>query len=592
MKASLKNLPLFWRVLLSTSIALTVLFALTGWALQTYALRVSEQSLEQEVRTNLQTSETLWAMRAHSLSSISRIISSMSDVRAAFMTRDDATIRDNAQELWSRVSEEDAIFVVLDPSGRVISSLGGDFTDPVVAGLSLTGAMAQFPRQVSGFLRRGRRLFYVVLTPVYVQSGSEQALINVLLAGFEVNAKFVATLKELTRGGDFAFLSNGTVIASTLKPARRRVTYRAESPGSLQKLRLGGEDYIVLGSRLKDMQGAPVGELLVLRSFAGARHALDELQRNVGLIWFCAVLAGLAFTSLMARRIIEPVKQLDRAASEVARHNYGYRVPVGSTDELGRLARTFNEMCDSISGAREELIRQERLATIARLSSSIVHDLRNPLAAIYGGAEMLIDSNLTSDQSKRLTASIYKASQRIQELLQDLVNVSRGKGESTEICRLDEVVKSAHEAIGNVADSNGVALSIAIPNEIELPLERARMRRVFVNLINNALEAMPHGGDLQISAKVEGDDALIEIDDTGSGISPEVRSTLFQPFASTGKRNGLGLGLALSRQTVLDHGGDLWAEEKLTQGARFKMRLPLRTADRTSRRILETERGA
>lgn len=592
MKASLKNLPLFWRVLLSTSIALTVLFALTGWALQTYALRVSEQSLEQEVRTNLQTSETLWAMRAHSLSSISRIISSMSDVRAAFMTRDDATIRDNAQELWSRVSEEDAIFVVLDPSGRVISSLGGDFTDPVVAGLSLTGAMAQFPRQVSGFLRRGRRLFYVVLTPVYVQSGSEQALINVLLAGFEVNAKFVATLKELTRGGDFAFLSNGTLIASTLKPARRRVTYRAESPGSLQKLRLGGEDYIVLGSRLKDMQGAPVGELLVLRSFAGARHALDELQRNVGLIWFCAVLAGLAFTSLMARRIIEPVKQLDRAASEVARHNYGYRVPVGSTDELGRLARTFNEMCDSISGAREELIRQERLATIARLSSSIVHDLRNPLAAIYGGAEMLIDSNLTSDQSKRLTASIYKASQRIQELLQDLVNVSRGKGESTEICRLDEVVKSAHEAIGNVADSNGVALSIAIPNEIELPLERARMRRVFVNLINNALEAMPHGGDLQISAKVEGDDALIEIDDTGSGISPEVRSTLFQPFASTGKRNGLGLGLALSRQTVLDHGGDLWAEEKLTQGARFKMRLPLRTADRTSRRILETERGA
>jgi signal transduction histidine kinase len=593
MKASLKNLPLFWRVLLSTSIALTILFALTGWAVQTYALRVSEQSLEQEVRTNLQTSEALWAMRAHSLSSVSRIISSMSDVRAAFMTRDDATIRDNAQELWSRVSEEDAIFVVLDPGGRVISSLGGDFTDPVLAGLSLTGAMAQFPRQVSGFLRRGRRLFYVVLTPVYVQSGSEQALINVLLAGFEVNAKFVATLKELTRGGDFAFLSNGDVIASTLKPIwANRVTYRTESPGSLQKLRLGGEDYIVLGSRLNDVQGAPVGELLVLRSFAGARHALDELQRNVGLIWFCAVLAGLAFTSLMARRIVEPVKQLDLAASEVARHNYGYRVPVGSTDELGRLARTFNEMCDSISSAREELIRQERLATIARLSSSIVHDLRNPLAAIYGGAEMLIDSNLTPEQSKRLSASIYKASQRIQELLQDLVNVSRGKGESTEICRLSEVVKSAHEAIGNVADSHGVALSIAIPDEIELPLERTRMERVFVNLINNALEAMPEGGDLRISARVEGDDARIEIDDTGSGISPEVRGTLFQPFASAGKRNGLGLGLALSRQTVLDHGGDLWAEAKLTRGARFQMQLPLRTTDRASRRILETERGA
>src|SRR4051812_30330599 len=103
MKHALKNLPLFWRVLLSTSIALTALFALTGWAVQTYAVRVSEQSLEQEIRTNLQTSEALWAMRARSLSSISRIISSMSDVRAAFMTRDEATIRDSAQELWSRV---------------------------------------------------------------------------------------------------------------------------------------------------------------------------------------------------------------------------------------------------------------------------------------------------------------------------------------------------------------------------------------------------------------------------------------------------------------------------------------------------------
>jgi signal transduction histidine kinase len=579
MKYSLKNLPLFWRVLLSTSIALTALFALTGWAVQTYALRVSEASLEQEVRTNLQTSEALSAMRARSLSSFSRIISSMSDVRAAFMTRDEATIRDSAQELWSRVSEEDAIFVVLDPSGRVISSLGGDFPDPLIAGLSLKTPLAQFPRQISGFMRRGRRLFYVVITPVYVQSGSEQALINVLLAGFEVNGKFAATLKSLTRGGDFAFLSSGRVIASTLRPSvASQVKYEPASPDSLQKLRLGGEDYLVLGSRLRDIEGAPVGELLVLRSFTGAQHALDELKRNVALMWFCAVLAGLAFTSLMARRIVEPVSQLDRAASEVARHNYGYRVPVGSTDELGRLARTFNEMCDSISSAREELIRQERMATIARLSSSIVHDLRNPLAAIYGGAEMLMDSSLTADQSKRLTNSIYKASRRIKELLQDLVNVSQGKGGRVEICRLGQVVSSAHQAVGNVAESHKVNLSVAIPDEIELPLERARMERVFVNMINNALEAMPQGGDLRISAISDGDHVLIEISDTGTGISPEVRSSLFQPFVSGGKKNGLGLGLALSRQTLLDHGGDLWAGDKHGQGACFQMRLPVRTA--------------
>ena len=86
-------------------------------------------------------------------------------------------------------------------------------------------------------------------------------------------------------------------------------------------------------------------------------------------------------------------------------------------------------MCSSIRSARRELIQKEQIATIGRLSTSIVHDLRNPLAAIYGGAEMMVDSDLPPAQMKRLAQNIYRASRRIQELLQDLVNVSRGKAE-------------------------------------------------------------------------------------------------------------------------------------------------------------------
>src|SRR5437660_10429090 len=109
---------------------------------------------------------------------------------------------------------------------------------------------------------------------------------------------------------------------------------------------------------------------------------------------------------------------------------------------MGRLARTFNTMCASIRQARVDLIRQERISTIGRLSSSIVHDLRNPLAAIYGGAEMLVDTELSPSQMKRLAANIYRASRRIQELLQDLVNVSRGKSKAAEICNLREGVEA------------------------------------------------------------------------------------------------------------------------------------------------------
>src|SRR5205809_4779013 len=98
------------------------------------------------------------------------------------------------------------------------------------------------------------------------------------------------------------------------------------------------------------------------------------------------------------------------------------------------------------------------LSTIGRLSSSIVHDLRNPLAAIYGGAEMLVDSELAPPQTKRLAANIYRASRRIQELLADLVNVSRGHSRSAEICKLGEVVQAACDASAAAAEAQEVRI--------------------------------------------------------------------------------------------------------------------------------------
>ena len=296
------------------------------------------------------------------------------------------------------------------------------------------------------------------------------------------------------------------------------------------------------------------------------------------LLWLGAIAIGLAVTYLMARRIIEPVNQLDRAAAEVARQNYQIEVPVESEDEMGRLARTFNNMCASIRQAREDLIRQERISTIGRLSGSIVHDLRNPLAAIYGGAEMLVDADLPPAHVKRLAGNIYRASRRIQELLQDLLNVSRGKTRAPEFCRLREVASAACDALATAAETQGVAIFQEIPPEIELPLDRSRMERAFVNLIGNALEAMPDGGEVRITARIDRDAALVEVGDNGPGIAPEIRSKLFQPFVSAGKRNGLGLGLALSRQTVLEHGGDMWVESTPGRGARFLFRLPLGSA--------------
>jgi signal transduction histidine kinase len=230
-------------------------------------------------------------------------------------------------------------------------------------------------------------------------------------------------------------------------------------------------------------------------------------------------------------------------------------------------------MCASLNSAREDLIRQERISTIGRLSTSIVHDLRNPLAAIYGGAEMLEDAELSPPQVRRLAANIYRASRQIQTLLQELTDVTHGRAHAREMCRLKEIVQAAYEPLVSSAEASRVSVGIDVDSDIELPLDRSPMERVFQNLITNAIEAMPQGGSVAIHARRGDGDVTVCVEDTGPGIPEAIAGQLFQPFVTAGKKNGMGLGLAFSRKTILSHGGDLWVEQN-TSGARFVIRLP------------------
>ena len=590
-----RRLSLLWKIWLSTSVALTALFAVTGWVVQRHVLETSARNLEEEVQAGFQAYASLWRARAEMLRSVASIISSLPNVRAAFGTRDQATMRDAAQEVWARVSEdlrETAFFVVTDPEGNTIASLGEGASAAPRSWPVVPDARSGFPEQVSGFFLEDNELVQLVLTPVYVDSGRGPALISVLVTGYAVNHPVAQRLKAATGGSEFVFLSQGRVFASTLNDRASQELAKAvaaRAPGS--RVSDGVYEYMPLRRDLIDVHGKPIGALYILRSFEGAGQRVAALRRDVILIWLLAVVAGLALTHLFARKIVEPVKKLDEAAAEVARENYSHRIGVESEDELGRLAATFNKMCQSLEAARQELIRRERISTIGRLAGSIVHDLRNPLAAIYGGAEMLVDTELSPPHVKRVAGSVYKASRRIQELLQDLVNVTRGKSGRAEMCVLREVIADAADQVRAVAEKQAVSLAIDLPGELELPLERGRMERVFLNLFSNALEAMPGGGTITVSASRNGEVALVEVRDTGPGISPQIRDQLFQPFVTFGKKNGLGLGLALSRQTVLDQGGDLWVESEPGRGARFLIRLPLvretaivEAADRDSER--------
>lgn len=529
-------MSLRWKIWLAVFGSVTLLFGVTGWILQRHAIDSATRSLEEEMRGSVRAYETVWQARQEGLGTAALLLSSLPNVRAAFGTQDAATIRDSAAELRGLLSEglrTRSFFVVCDPRGVPIATIAGD-----------PPAMGTWPtveagvRQKSGFFVRGREIYQLVLTPVMVDSARGPAMISLLVAGYAEGER-----PEQLTGGEFVFSVAGEEVA--------RPGVRLDRP-------------------LLGLDGKAVGTLSIFRTPGPAERELEDLQKELIWMWATAMGLSVVLSFFLARRIVEPIGALDRAALAIGEQRYGERLPVTSNDELGRLAATFNSMSESLEAARGELIRQERISTVGRMASSIVHDLRNPLAAIYGGAEMLIDSdNLAPAQTKRLAGNIYSASRRVLEMLQELLDAAKGKTGEFEVCRLREVVEAAVES-QQVGEH--IRFRLDIPEELELPMDRARMERVFVNLLANAIEVMPEGGEIAVVARAEGKGVVVEVRDQGPGIAEEVRGRLFQPFTSFGKRNGLGLGLALSRQTVLEHGGDLTAANG-SGGAVFSVKL-------------------
>jgi signal transduction histidine kinase len=557
MKFKLQSVSLLWRILFSTSIAITLLFAAMGWLLQAQFVRIASNTLEDEVRASFRAYESLWRARGDQLASVSLILSRLPSVRSAFNTGDGATIRDSASEVWDQLSHPETLFLVCDPNGAVIASVAGPDSKgkaaPQMSQIAMVRSAArEFPKQARGFVTLGGRLYQIVITPVYVATTQDSALLDVLVAGIVVDADLARELQNATGGSDFVFLAHGS------------------SP----QIQLLGSDYLQFTRPLTDVDGNAVGELRILRSFNGALNQIKAVRSRLAVLWLGTVLAGIGLTYLLARRLLKPVDELDRAAAEIAIGNYNVRVPVAGGGEIGRLAETFNSMCASLSKAREDLIRQERIATIGRLSTSIIHDLRNPLAAIYGGAEMLVDTKLSGTQVERLAANIYRASRQVQSLLQELADVTQGRAHAREVCRLREVVIAAYEPLTAAAEARGVTVRIELEEDVELPLDRSPMERVFQNLLSNAIEAMPNGGFVRVCADRRDSEIVVSVEDTGPGIPSSIADQLFEPFVTAGKKNGVGLGLALSRKTVVSHGGDLWSDHK-EDGARFVLRLPV-----------------
>jgi signal transduction histidine kinase len=217
-------------------------------------------------------------------------------------------------------------------------------------------------------------------------------------------------------------------------------------------------------------------------------------------------------------------------------------------------------------------IASDETASVSEVES-FAHDLRNPLTTIHASAEMLVRSGLSPLQIHRLAQNMYCASVRIRELLDQCLDRRRCADSRFEVVDLRDVVARAVDRIVVSAEFQSVRIVQNIAAGLLVSMDRRRLHRALVNLLVNALDAMPRGGTIHISTVCVRGSVVLRVRDTGPGISPEIRDRLFQPFATAGKTHGVGLGLAFSRQVARDHGGEIWAESP-RRGACFVIRLP------------------
>ena len=298
--------------------------------------------------------------------------------------------------------------------------------------------------------------------------------------------------------------------------------------------------------------------VLVLWLLAGlfglaAEGPLAYLARPAALIVLFVGFVALIVGVRIARGVARPLAELVDAAGRVEAGDYSVRVPESprARGELRGLGRAFNAMAARL---------ESEDATRRRLLADVSHELRTPLAVIQGNLEALVDGVYPPDEAH--LRPILDETRVLERLVDDLRTLSLADSgalplhrEPTEPAVLLEDVAAAHRANASAA-SIDVRVDVA-PDLPTLDVDPVRMKQVVSNLVENAVRAMPGGGSITLSARAASAAVVIEVTDTGPGIAPELRSTLFDRFTKSVGSRGSGLGLAIARAIVTAHGGTI-----------------------------------
>ncbi len=344
------------------------------------------------------------------------------------------------------------------------------------------------------------------------------------------------------------------------------------------------------------------GILHVDMSFQQTQKQIEDMERTA--LWTMLLTAAVLATGgaiLMVRLVERPVADLMQAMGKVEGGELESRADLGRRDELGRLAESFNAMVDRLKAARAEievyhhqrLARAERLATLGELAASLAHEIKNPLAGVAGAIQVMADELPEADPRKEIMREVLSQVHRLDRTVRDLLATARPGKPDIRPCDIHQVLDRVLLLLVDSPEAKRVRVVRAYAPDIpRLEADGKQLGQVFLNLLLNAVQAMPTGGQITLQTAVRdaggagersqiarGQVVEVALTDTGPGIPPHILKDIFTPFMTT-KRRGTGLGLSVSRRIVEDHGGWIEAESPPGQGATFRVFLPLEASTR------------
>ncbi|HUU29466.1 MAG TPA: ATP-binding protein [archaeon] len=309
------------------------------------------------------------------------------------------------------------------------------------------------------------------------------------------------------------------------------------------------------------------------------RYRLTSLIVTLAVLG-CGLLAALIFSGYFTR----PIRRLSDGFNRIEQGDLSCRINIERSDELGQLIAGFNHMAERLKQNKElekSIYRQERLGSLGKLAAGIAHEIKNPLNAInlslqHLGDKLSFNSPADHELFSRYSRNIQREVGRLGKIVDTFLNFSRVSGLERSQVNLHELIEDVLTLLARDAHNKGVRFELDFTrNGLVKNIDPEKMKTVFLNLIINAIEAMPSGGKVRIttSGGRGNGPARIKISDTGCGINRENLERIFDLYFST-KEQGSGLGLAIVNDIVRDHGGEITVESDLGTGTEFTLAIP------------------